>query len=342
MRDRPRRDLAGTPLENSDAAPVAAAAFLLSSAALVYLSLLVPDYIRPGWAGLFALSGVPCVVVGVLLLVRRRLSAAAAVALVFYGDVAIVLSAYASLDRSGTTAGALLSLPTLYAATFLRSRWVAVQALTAAACAWVINSLVPATTGVHVMRTAVIVVACGCPAIIVVLLRRQLGRSVITDPLTALLNRRGLVERFPAQVARARAGHVPVAVLVADLDHFKLVNDRLGHSVGDEVLQVVARALVTSAPPGSLVVRLGGEEFAVVVTGRPPDVGAVADRMRRSVAAEPQARGVTLSVGSSWSEPTGSNDGALLASLLRDADARMYEAKRSGGNRSVHPVAEAD
>jgi diguanylate cyclase (GGDEF)-like protein len=331
----------------ADAAPLAAAAFLLSSAALIYLSLAVPGYIRADWSAAFALSGLPCIALGASLLRRRRLGRTGMAAVVLFGDVAIVLSGYASADRDGTTAGALLSLPTLFTATFLPPRWLPVQVAVATACAWVINTLVPAGPGVHVIRTAVLVVACSCPAAIVVLLRRQLDRAVVTDPLTGLLNRRGLDLAFPSLVAKAARSGVPVAVLLADVDHFKQVNDELGHQVGDEVLRLVADATVSAVRSEDVVVRFGGEELAVVLVAPADHVRDVARRIRREVEQMATPRPVTVSIGAAWA-PAGPDETGLLDLLIRQADDRMYEAKRSGRNRAVfaddavEPAAEPD
>ncbi|WP_380169583.1 diguanylate cyclase [Jannaschia sp. R86511] len=327
------------PVEREEVAALAAAAFLLSSASLIYLSLMVSGYIRPGWSTAFALSGVPCLVVPAVLLVRRGLSAPGMAAVVLYGHGAIVLSAYASSDRVGTTAGALLSLPVLFTATFLPRRWLPVQGLLAAGCAWVVVALVPAPPLVLLIRTSVLVVACMCPAVIVALLRAHLDRAVLTDPLTGLLNRRGLVAAVPDLLARARRTRSPLALLMVDIDHFKQVNDQLGHVVGDEVLQLVADT-VRAVSSGSLVVRLGGEELAVVVVGSTDEVRRLAETVRTRVEQDAARWQVTVSVGWSWTWPGAGGDDPLPR-LLSEADARMYEAKRSGRNRVVAPAEDA-
>lgn len=331
---RPARGVVGA---YADAAPRAGAAFLLSSAGLIYLSLLVPDYIRSDWSVPFALSGVPCLLAGALLLRRHQLGETELVVLVLYGDGAIVLSAFASLDRSGTTAGALLSLPTLFVATFLRTRWLVAQAVVAAVCAWVINALVPAGLTVHLVRTSVLLVACTCPALIVLLLRRQLDRAVLTDPLTGLANRRGLDARFGDQVARARRDGVPLCLLLADVDHFKQINDRFGHHVGDRVLREVADVITSCVRSVDIVVRLGGEEIAVVLVADQEQLHEIAERIRRRVEEDTTSPGATVSVGGAWCRPD-SADETLLDSLVQQADSLMYEAKRSGRNRVALPA----
>ncbi len=163
-----------------------------------------------------------------------------------------------------------------------------------------INSLITASVGVHLIRTTVLVVACACPAVIAVLLRRPLDRAVLTDPLTGLTNRRGLVAGFPVQVARARRAGLPVALLLADVDHFKRINDRLGHSVGDEVLRAVADATVACVRTQDLVVRMGGEEIAVVLVAPHDQVREIAERIRQLVATATRPHPVTVSIGATW------------------------------------------
>nr|BFE66993.1 hypothetical protein GCM10020092_002940 [Actinoplanes digitatis] len=89
------------------------------------------------------------------------------------------------------------------------------------------------------------------------------------DPLTGLANRRELLEQA-TEIFRARKADGMCAMLLIDLNHFKEVNDTLGHGAGDEVLREVANRLEASASPGDLVARLGGDEFAVLFTGLPP------------------------------------------------------------------------
>ncbi len=152
------------------------------------------------------------------------------------------------------------------------------------------------------------------------------------DALTGLPNRRALdawLEREHAGAPPAR----PVGLLVCDLDEFKRVNDDLGHEAGDEALVRFAGVLRAVAAPGDLPVRLGGEEFALVLPGadEPAAFGA-AERLRAATAAafagEPHA--LTVSVGLVVAPaPTGRRE------LLRDADRALYVAKRSGRDRTV-------
>lgn len=147
-------------------------------------------------------------------------------------------------------------------------------------------------------------------------------RLADTDPLTGLLNRRA----FLAQ-AIGRPG--PQTLLILDLDHFKQVNDTLGHDGGDEVLRVVARALRTIAPAGALIARIGGEEFAIVTQMEQPiDANALLGRLRAT--RMPYDLRVTASIGAATGPLTTEAD---WKSLYRAADTALFAAKSAGRDR---------
>ena len=154
------------------------------------------------------------------------------------------------------------------------------------------------------------------------------------DALTGLANRRAL-RAFLRQAPDGR-----LAMLACDLDHFKGVNDRLGHQVGDDVLSRFAEVLEAIARPGDLAFRLGGEEFGLVLTDVDPDVAfAVGERLRESTrsAFSDLPDGLTVSIGIACA---GRPDSELMA----EADRALYAAKYSGRNRTVmstDPVAAA-
>lgn len=160
----------------------------------------------------------------------------------------------------------------------------------------------------------------------------ELARAAATDPLTGLANRRV----FDAALERQRmsGGALGGHVALFDLDHFKDVNDRFGHSIGDAVLQTFARVARASVREGDLVARLGGEEFGVILVnaGR-EQAQIVCDRLRAAFAATPtDAGGVTLLVTASAG--VAAIRAAVPASdTLGQADAALYEAKRAGRNR---------
>lgn len=160
------------------------------------------------------------------------------------------------------------------------------------------------------------------------------------DPLTQLLNRRAFFELAPARIHRAGRG--AWALLVCDVDHFKQINDTLGHAAGDTVLQAVARVLERNVRQDDLVVRFGGEEFVVLLQCTDlAAASAVADRMREQLAQMHPAAGGRRLTASFGVAPVEGSQG-LEAAIAR-ADALLYEAKRSGRNRvlSTQPAAPA-
>ena len=153
------------------------------------------------------------------------------------------------------------------------------------------------------------------------------------DPLTGLLNRRGLEGQFDFAIALARRSGRPLSLLTVDVDHFKRVNDTHGHGVGDQVLQGLARTLQQRLRRSDVAARIGGEEFVALL----PDTGleeaqAAADALRLAVAAQeyPQVGHITISLGVSALRG-GDEDGA--SALLQRADAALYQAKGEGRNR---------
>jgi diguanylate cyclase (GGDEF)-like protein len=164
---------------------------------------------------------------------------------------------------------------------------------------------------------------------------RALREEARTDRKTGLLNCE--VWRSDAAVywKRARRGGQGLAVLLADLDHFKAVNDAHGHLVGDEVLAATARAMVEPVRKSDLVGRFGGEEFCLLLHDvSPAEARAVAERLRQgvgSLAFGPEGLRVTVSVGlavADWSRPD-----QTLSELIATADKRLYEAKSDGRDR---------
>lgn len=177
----------------------------------------------------------------------------------------------------------------------------------------------------------------GCLAVAVihdVLQQLQWDRN--TDALTQLLNRRGWQARL-AQLQAAPAATItsPHCLLVADIDHFKCINDRWGHAVGDMVLQQVAHVLQAQVRVHDVVCRHGGEEFVLLLVGTPLSAGQqVAERMRQRLeqASIPPLQGheLTLSVGVA---PLATLNPADVAEALAAADTQLYAAKSAGRNR---------
>lgn len=166
------------------------------------------------------------------------------------------------------------------------------------------------------------------------------ARMSSTDPLTGLRNRRGYDESALKLIAAAdRTQSQWLAVILVDLDGFKLINDAHGHGYGDTVLVAVADNLRRASAMNSVVARLGGEEFLIAELIEPDDAAGTAERFRTAVATAPGE--VTASVGVATMALTdiGSASTAALTELVHAADAAMYDAKRAGGNQSRHRAA---
>ena len=153
------------------------------------------------------------------------------------------------------------------------------------------------------------------------------------DPLTGMFNRRGFAEATSRVIEReAKAGR-PVTVLIFDLDHFKTINDRFGHPAGDEILKLFAAVVINSLRMTDLSGRVGGEEFAALLTCSLDEAVVVAERVRElfansGIAVEDGPVETTVSIG-----VAGGPAGTELEVLLAAADAALYQAKRGGRNR---------
>ena len=160
--------------------------------------------------------------------------------------------------------------------------------------------------------------------------------QVAHDALTDLLSRPAILETVRTELARAKRERSTVGILLADLDHFKQVNDSFGHLAGDEVLRETAKRMRSSVRPYDAIGRYGGEEFLIVLPGC--DISSAINRaegLRVAVGKEPieTPEGmipVTLSLGVTMGGGVNSPDGE---SLLRDADIALYQAKSAGRNQ---------
>jgi diguanylate cyclase (GGDEF)-like protein len=156
---------------------------------------------------------------------------------------------------------------------------------------------------------------------------RQLRELSLTDGLTGVLNRRGLMTGF-AELARASRRDATIGLLVIDIDHFKWINDEHGHAAGDEILRQVCAVLARVAGPSNLVARIGGEELAAAVVG---PAEPVAEEFRAALRAEVPA--VTVSVGIVDVSHEEASVSDRLWMLLDAGDRALYEAKNTGRDR---------
>jgi diguanylate cyclase (GGDEF)-like protein len=171
-----------------------------------------------------------------------------------------------------------------------------------------------------------------------------------TDDLTGSANRRYLLRGLDQAVTRARIERQWLSILMCDLDHFKVVNDRWGHAAGDEILRAfVARVSGLVSEQHGWIGRYGGEEFAIVLPATPPHSAChIADLILRAVAAQPLVCSagpvpVTISIGAGGLSPAELRAGASVTDLLELADQCLYASKRSGRNtvttRRLHAAA---
>jgi diguanylate cyclase (GGDEF)-like protein len=153
------------------------------------------------------------------------------------------------------------------------------------------------------------------------------------DPLTGMFNRRGFAEATSRVIEREATAGRPVTVLIFDIDHFKSINDRFGHPAGDEILKLFAAIVINSLRMSDLSGRIGGEEFAALLTCSLDEAVVVAERVREAfansgIAVEDGPVDTTVSIG-----VAGGPAGTELEVLLAAADAALYQAKRGGRNR---------
>jgi two-component system cell cycle response regulator len=171
--------------------------------------------------------------------------------------------------------------------------------------------------------------------------REALRVQATHDNLTGIANRGAILESLNTELSRASRERRPIAVLMADVDRFKQVNDTRGHQAGDDVLREVAHRMKSVMRNYDAVGRYGGEEFVVVLPGCDGDGAfAQAERIREAVGTEPfQAHGnvfgITCSLGVSWRDIAMPED---AGALIREADLALYQAKALGRNRVENHV----
>ena len=242
----------------------------------------------------------------------------------------------------------LMFIPALFVSMALRTAVIFLVALwsyyiTLYLVMWVIEPLQPIAPGallaVYLFNLSVVFAMFSYLSFfyltMVTTANRKLRRMATTDSLTALFNRRQMTELAEKELARFQRTGRPVAFLVLDIDHFKAINDRHGHEVGDRVLIEVANIIEAQLRIQDLISRWGGEEFLAVL----PDTGldsaqASAERMRKALLAHDwlattgESIDLTISAGASELRP-----GDNLNSAISRADRALYRSKEGGRNR---------
>ncbi len=315
-----------------------------------WLNLGVAHVVRPGlYTALYATTvGLTSLMAGVVA-VRRRIGVPLMLVTVLGGDLAYLACCVCVVDARLYATPLMLLFPTLVGAWYLPVRGLFVHLLVVPVLIGAVLHVPGAPVGGWLVQvTASTTMLTGAAVMVFVLsgkvrsLLETSQRLVYLDPLTGLLNRRGLSVQGEALRSRAAARERQIAALVIDIDHFKRLNDRFGHAAGDRVLAVVAEAVRLTIGPEDLAVRTGGEEFVVLrATPGTRDVETMAHRVHRAIldAAHcscPQWP-VTVSIGTAMAPPAGEGQGnETLHVLIAQADRALYAAKEAGRNRVVH------
>jgi len=173
-------------------------------------------------------------------------------------------------------------------------------------------------------------------------LREALRNQSIRDPLTGLFNRRYAEESLERELRRATRNGSPIGLISLDLDHFKRFNDRYGHETGDAVLRLLSKFVESSVRGGDIACRYGGEEFLLILPEAPLAVAAarataIRDGVRAVKVPQPVSAGEALTV--SLGVAAFPQHGSDVRTLLRVADAALYEAKAEGRDCVVVAVA---
>ena len=317
--------------------------YLAMAGLLSVLSLLAPGYLRPGgWR-----TG---------MVIICALDLLAVVKLWFWGELSLLEEKIWTYLATAALLVAVLTVADPVGARLTTSMYI-LSGLFGALClsavelvALLVMVLAETTylmwhigdTGWALVMHASIVVTCTIgPVIMIALLRKHLAGALerslhqaSTDPLTGLANRRGMREAAPVVLNQARRSGAAVGLLLVDIDHFKTVNDTYGHQVGDEVLRDVAAAIRDCVRGEDVVVRMGGEEIAVLTALPRSGLIALAERIRVAVVRD---CAVTVSVGVAWSTPDGADPDSVLKALTEAADEQLYAAKDGGRNQVRAP-----
>ena len=238
-------------------------------------------------------------------------------------------------------------LPTILAAVYSTARLITVQTFVATCCAgyMLLHTGQPWLLVANVLLCQLF--AMSSSALAVLMFRRRLHASLelqrlaaLTDPLTGVLNRRGLATALDDLLYQAEVGGQGLAVVMLDVDHFKHVNDSLGHGVGDTVLRSLCEVLRGEIRGCDAVARLGGEEFVVVCVAPSERLSEIAHRLHHRIGEELRHFPVTVSVGGVWTPalPVGlAPVHEQFWHLIDEADELLYTAKRLGRDRVVLP-----
>jgi two-component system, cell cycle response regulator len=315
------------------------AGIFASLALLLFVLAVLPGAEGPALAR-FAVP-VACVVVAAALhLTAANANSTVLQAAAVLGTMLISVNLLVSDETAALSGELLYAWLALYAAYFFTIRQAVFQlALIAVAYAAVLSDTVPWQDALASWLTLVAVVVSAAALLrwvrgVISQLVSGLTEAARTDALTQLKNRLALDQELDTELERARRAGRQLSVVIGDLDHFKSVNDELGHRAGDRALIRVARILSSHRRAGDSVGRTGGEEFTLLIPDASEhDAFLAAERIRRGVAAEFEGDPVPLTF--SFGVASFPDHGASIDAVIEAADQALYAAKALGRNRTI-------
>ena len=255
-------------------------------------------------------------------------------ALAVLGPIGAALIAFAVATSNGPSDAAILyAWPVLWVAYFYPTRPTAIAVASIGVAHAIALLSIPG--GGNIDRWCDVMASVTIAAVVVRALAvrnerlvEQLTTEARIDPLTELLNRRGLAERFDHEIARATRDGTSLAVVAIDIDHFKRINDTHGHEAGDRALTWIAHRLSEQTRGADITARIGGEEFLIVLPGAGLESAfEFAERLRAGIA-EHAPFSLTISAG------VAAGAAPSVAALTGAADQALFAAKRAGRNRT--------
>ncbi|WP_299568935.1 GGDEF domain-containing protein [uncultured Williamsia sp.] len=285
---------------------------------------------------LWVLAGVAIVLALAAATAPSTFEGRGAVAFVVVADVAIAVGLSAVSDETLSIVGcSLFMFVGAFAALLVGRAAILAHVAISSACLVVVAAAAHPGGRTTILLSLATWLALGVPVAVRALWRdlRPRAQLAFTDPLTGAANRAGLERNFVSLRALAHRRGLAVAVVIADIDRFKSVNDVHGHAIGDAVIGEAARILFHHFGAGATVARHGGEEFTVLVAGHPGDLRYRVASLPTATQGE-QGPQVTMSVGAAWCRVDVESTDCLWRAV-GTADAAMYEAKAHGGNSCV-------
>lgn len=312
---------------------------LANALALVVLSALLAGYrLRSGLAArLPLLIGTGLVVESMVVwftTVAPHLGMAAAI-MPLYASIILVFCCHALLARGQPV------LPAEWGSVVVLLAFALAQFAAAAVASGVAGDDTPAAldlyAAVHYLTLPAAYAGIGIFSVFLIAtdLAEQMKRLAITDALTGVLNRRGFMDAALRAISFAQRTMTPLTVVMTDIDEFKRINDTYGHATGDRALKMFANQLGVALRRSDLIGRVGGEEFAMVLTNTDTAGGhLVATRLRHGIEhAVVEAQHARIQLTASFGVATFSSDDGDLEDVIERADRALYQAKETGRNR---------